>query len=95
MRELERNPELGEAAILSLVKEVWDYPVDCPTGQYREDAIVSIGDRRFLMRFLTRESLLAWALHESDERNLAYIKSRLDKWDRHPECKTLAELERA
>jgi hypothetical protein len=45
------------------------------------------------MYHLTREHLLSWALLESDDRNLAYIRSRLDLWDRHPECQTLAELE--
>lgn len=42
----------------------------------------------------TRDHLFAWALYEDDERNLAYIKSRLDAWDNHRECRTLGQLER-
>jgi hypothetical protein len=65
-----------------------------PAGAYREDGILQLSEKELVfMRSATREHLVVWALHESDERNLTYIRSRLDLWDRHPECKTLAELE--
>jgi hypothetical protein len=67
-----------------------------PTGKYREDGILFIDDqKRVSMPWATREHLLSWALQESDERNLAYIKSRLDLWEKYPECKKLEELEAA
>jgi hypothetical protein len=62
-----------------------------PQGPCREDGIIPIGGGFYVqMPMATRDHLVAWALQENDERNLAYIKSR---WDSHPECKTLAELE--
>jgi hypothetical protein len=65
-----------------------------PKGAYRPDGILPIsGDKCVRMPMATREHLLAWALHEADERNLDYIKSRLDWWNSRPQCKTLAELE--
>jgi hypothetical protein len=98
MIEAERDPQFREAALNDRAREIFlRYEAErYPKGEYREDAILPIGeDKRVMMQFITRKTLLAWALHESDERNLAYIKNRLDKWDRHPECKTLAELENA
>lgn len=65
-----------------------------PTGQYREDGLLRLDDKRLIeMPMATREHLIAWALNEDDKRNLDYIKSRLDLWEAYPECKTLGELE--
>jgi hypothetical protein len=65
-----------------------------PQGAYRQDGMLRLaGSKLIEMPMASREQLLAWALVEDDERNLAYIRSRLDQWDAHPECKTLAELE--
>src|SRR5262249_1779924 len=59
-----------------------------PQGAYRSDGIIPIdGGLCVQMPMATREHLLAWALQETNERNLAYIKSRLDRWESHPECK--------
>jgi len=67
-----------------------------PTGAYRPDGILTITENlRVHMPKATRDHLLDWGLCEQNERNLAYIKSRLELWDAHPECKTLAELEKA
>jgi hypothetical protein len=61
---------------------------------YRADAVLPLSaNERVMMQDALREHLIAWALHESDERLLVYIRSRLDLFDAHPECKTLAELE--
>jgi hypothetical protein len=65
-----------------------------PSGAYREDAVLRLDkDTLVMMPRATRNHLIAWAMWESDDRNLGYIKSRLDIWDAHPECKTLSELE--
>ena len=65
-----------------------------PQGVYRQDGILKLAGGKFVeMPIANREHLLAWALQENDERNLAYVKSRLDYWDAHPQCNTLAELE--
>jgi hypothetical protein len=65
-----------------------------PTGAYREDGVLRLSEtERVMMRDATREHLLTWALWEDDDRNLAYIKNRLDLWDAHCDCKTLGELE--
>jgi hypothetical protein len=67
-----------------------------PQGSYRSDGILQLAlDKCVHMPRATREHLLAWALWESDERNLNYAKTRLDHWGAHPECHTLAELEAA
>jgi hypothetical protein len=67
-----------------------------PIGEYNKDAILPLDDNmRVVMSYATRDHLIKWALRENDSRNLAYIKSRLDLFDAHPECKTLSELEAA
>jgi hypothetical protein len=67
-----------------------------PKGEYRADASFPINNRIWKqMPWANREDLIAWALLESDEHNLSYIASRLDAWDKRPECKTLKELEAA
>jgi hypothetical protein len=96
--ELERDPEFHAAWCLNVAGEdVQRYISERrPVGAYRQDGILKLGDNSAVfMPEATRDHLLAWALWEDDERNLAYAKSRLDAWDEHPECKTLDQLERA
>jgi hypothetical protein len=67
-----------------------------PVGTYRQDGMLKLDRDRYVeMPHATRDHLLAWALHESDDRNLEYIRRTLSKWDAHPECRTLGELEAA
>jgi hypothetical protein len=92
------DPEFRDAYINHLVSQTVDrYDIEHrPKGEYREDGTIPLSDtRRVQMPRATREHLLSWALLESDERNLAFIKNRLDLWERHPVCKNLAELEAA
>jgi hypothetical protein len=96
--EMERDPEFKRAYYHDhAADDIATYLREKrPHGLYRQDGILHLGGGQcVLMPQATREHLLAWALREDDERNLAYIKSRLNKWDSHPECKTLAELESA
>jgi hypothetical protein len=93
---VESDPEFKEAYIHNIAtRYVKQYEVDKrPTGAYREDGVLPLSENdRVFMSHATRAHLLAWALHEDDERNLAYIRSRLDLWNKHPECKNLKELE--
>ena len=95
--ELERDPEFKAAWCLDVAgQDVQRYISERrPTGAYRQDGILKLGDNSAVfMPEATRDHLVAWALCEDDERNLAYAKSRLDAWDEHPECKTLDQLER-
>jgi hypothetical protein len=93
---VEHDPEFKLAWLLDLAMHharEWEASRR-PTGTYREDGVLPLSeDLRVFMPKATREDLLAWALRENDERNLAYIKNRLELWDFHPECETLAELE--
>jgi hypothetical protein len=94
--ELERDPLFRQAWFLDVATQhMREWETDHrPTGAYREDGFLPLSDRlRVFMRDATREHLLSWALQENDEHNLAYIKSRLDHWEKHPSCKTLGELE--
>ena len=95
--ELENDPEFYAAWCFHIAGEdVQRYISERrPAGAYRQDGILKLGDNSAVfMPEATRDHLLAWALWEDDERNLAYAKSRLDAWDDHPECRTLAQLER-
>jgi hypothetical protein len=92
----ESDPEFMDAYLLDAAKQAIDKALadKRPSGKYREDGSIPLSDTmRVQMPWATRGHLLAWALLESDERNLGYIKSRLDLFDVHPECKNLAELE--
>jgi hypothetical protein len=61
---------------------------------YLENSVLPLSEtRRVCARDATCEHLIEWAIYEDDEGTLAYIKSRLDLWVSHPECKTLPELE--
>jgi hypothetical protein len=96
--ELERDPEFRQAWFFDVAGQNVDRYVSehQPAGAYRKDGVLKLSDNRIvLMPDATRDHLLSWALYEDDDGNLAYIKSRLDLWDDHPECKTLAELEKA
>lgn len=95
--ELERDSEFHKAWCLNVAGENVDRYVSerRPLGAYRKDGVLKLGDDRLVcMPDATRDHLLAWALDEDDERNLAYIKSRLDAWDEHQEYKTLDQLEK-
>jgi hypothetical protein len=96
--ELERDPLFKMAWLYDQTKkqiQEWE-TLRRPTGAYRPDGILTVSEnRRVFMPKATRNDLLSWALCEKDDANLAYIKSRLELWDAHPECKTLAELEKA
>ena len=93
---VEHDPEFATAWFYHLAHqdlEQWEAE-HRPMGTYREDSVLKVSEtHRVFMRDATREHLLGWALHESDERNLAYVKNRLSLFDAHPECRTLAELE--
>jgi hypothetical protein len=95
----ENDLEFREAYLLHIanVATESDWEARCrPTGEYQKDAFLPLGAHRLVAMWgATREQLISWALMEPDERNLAYIKSRLDLWDAHPECKKLEELEAA
>jgi hypothetical protein len=83
------NPKEYETALYRAVFEA-----ERPKGEYRKEAFFPINDRTWKqMQWAKRDDLLVWALLESDDRNLAYIRSRMALWDTHPECRTLAELE--
>jgi hypothetical protein len=93
----ENDPEFREAFYLDMAT-----PYTAADKRHNDvfdpDYFISIEEhngRIIRMRHATREHLISWALLESDEHNLAYIKSRLDLWDAHPECKKLEELEAA
>ena len=91
-------PEIPRPQLSGLVSEMntRGYALRRPTGAYRPDGILTITENlRVHMPKATRDHVLDWGLCEQNERNLAYIKSRLELWDAHPECKTLAELEKA
>lgn len=96
--ELERDPEFKTAWYHDLARQdvqYWEVGRR-PEGAYRPDGVLKLSnDLRVFMPEATREHLLSWALCENDDRNLAYIKIRLDAWDDHPECKNLDQLERA
>lgn len=64
-----------------------------PSGMFRADGIIPLSEElQVEMPMATREHLLKWASVETDERNLAYIKSRLALWE--PRHATLADVER-
>jgi len=96
--ELERDPLFKMAWLYDQTKkQIQEWAtLRRPTGAYRPDGILTLSENlRVFMPKAARNHLLSWALCEKDERNLAYVKSRLELWDAHPECKTLAELEKA
>jgi hypothetical protein len=96
--ELERDPLFKAAWLYEQTMEQiqrWA-TLRRPTGAYRLDGVLTVSENRHVfMPKATRDGLLSWALCEKDERNLEYIKSCLELWDDHPDCKTLAELEKA
>jgi hypothetical protein len=94
----ERDPEFASARLDNLAaRDIAQWIKESrPTGEYRENNVIPLnGDGLKFMKHADREDLLAWALLESDERNLEYIRSRLDHWDKRPEIKTLKDLEEA
>jgi hypothetical protein len=94
--ESERDEEFKHAYCYDQAKRDVDEYLTAtrPQGAYRQDGMLRLGGGKLIeMPMASHKQLLAWALVEADERNLAYIRSRLDRWDAHPECKTLAELE--
>jgi len=67
-----------------------------PKGSYNPECVIPLDrDLRKHMQDATREDLLAWRKMERSPANLEYIRSRLDLWEAHPECRTLGELEAA
>ncbi len=96
--ECERDPEFKAERMRDRAKQEVDaYLGDRqPVGAFREDGWLKVSKTTYVqMPMATRDHLVAWALHESDERNLDYIARTLAKWDRRPQIKTLAELEAA
>jgi hypothetical protein len=94
--KLKNDQEFKEALAMREVKKVYKQMMAerLPSGEYREDGLLPLSAKEIVeMPWATREHLLAWALLEGNDANLAYIKSRLDLWDAHPECQKLEELE--
>ena len=92
--ELERDPEFAKAFRREQVDiELKRYLTEHrPKGKYDPQAIIPIDDSRRVkeMAYATKDDLFAWALQETDEGNLTYIRLRLDAWKQH---QTLSELE--
>ena len=79
---------------------------DAPNGEYDSRAWVPVEgeDEYVMMNRLTKEQL-SWfhmllvsggggpKLDERAERNVRYVISRRGEWEKHPECKTLGQLE--
>jgi hypothetical protein len=89
------NPEFQDAVIHRCVREEMEKCIEMarPRGFFEVGAMIRIDAKHLVfMENAKRDHLLSWALLESNEKNLEYIKSRLEFWK--PEHATLADVEK-